>query len=117
MAYVRPKESNLNKEKSSLPQGRRNTAYINDSKEYQLAVVKKFEFSSSLQRMSIITKNSKDGSYRVFCKGSPEKIKELARPESIPSTFADILNIYTEVLIFIKSLARVQSFSSRKSNS
>jgi magnesium-transporting ATPase (P-type) len=42
-----------------------------------LAILKRFEFSSQLQRMSVIVRNLKDNSLKAFVKGSPEKIKEL----------------------------------------
>jgi magnesium-transporting ATPase (P-type) len=44
---------------------------------YRNALVRRFDFSSSLQRMSVICKNQFDGEYRAFVKGSPEKISEL----------------------------------------
>jgi cation-transporting ATPase 13A3/4/5 len=44
--------------------------------------------------MSVITKNVNENFYKVFCKGSPEKLKELCLPETIPETFNDTLNKY-----------------------
>ena len=48
--------------------------------------------------MSIIAKNYLDAQspYQIFVKGSPEKIKELSVPSSLPADFDDILNEYTE---------------------
>lgn len=51
------------------------------------ALVRRFDFSSELQRMSVICKNDFDQSFKAFVKGSPEKISELCRRETIPQDF------------------------------
>ena len=62
---------------------------------YEIAIVKRFDFSSKLQRMTVIGKNLNENFFKVFCKGSPEKIKELCNPTTIPENFDEILNNYT----------------------
>ena len=62
---------------------------------YEIAIVKRFDFSSKLQRMTVITKNLNENFFKVFCKGSPEKIKELCSKSTIPENFNDILNSFT----------------------
>jgi len=57
--------------------------------------VKRFDFESSLQRMSTIVRNSLDRSFRAYVKGSPEMIASLCRPESIPENFEEALDEYT----------------------
>lgn len=47
--------------------------------------------------MSVIVRNlsiEKDQTYRVHVKGSPEKLRELCKPESIPSSFHRVLDFY-----------------------
>ena len=66
---------------------------IND--HYELGVVRRFDFSSKLQRMSVIVKNVNENYYKIFCKGSPEKIIELCKEETIPDNFNEILTNYT----------------------
>ena len=61
---------------------------------YELGIVRRFDFVPKLQRMSVITKNVNENYYKIFCKGSPEKLKELCMPETIPSNFNDTLNKY-----------------------
>ena len=61
---------------------------------YELGIVRRFDFVPKLQRMSVITKNVNENYYKIFCKGSPEKLKELCIPETIPINFNDILNKY-----------------------
>ena len=52
------------------------------SKERELAIVKQYPFSSSLQRMSVVVKGLEESSYIFYAKGSPEKIFELSKPET-----------------------------------
>ena len=61
---------------------------------YELGIVRRFDFMPKLQRMSVITKNVNENYYKVFCKGSPEKLRELCLPETIPENFNDTLNKY-----------------------
>lgn len=46
--------------------------------------------------MSVIVKSIGDKRTRVHVKGSPEKIRELCRPESIPKSFLKILDFYAK---------------------
>jgi len=46
--------------------------------------------------MSVIVKNFMNSTFRSFVKGSPERIRELCRPASLPSNFDEVLKIYTE---------------------
>ena len=62
---------------------------------YEIAIVKRFDFSSKLQRMTVIGKNLNENFFKVFCKGSPEKMRELCDQSTIPENFDEILNNYT----------------------
>ena len=46
--------------------------------------------------MSVICKNQIDNKYRVFVKGSPEKISELCRQNTLPHNFEEVMSAYTE---------------------
>jgi cation-transporting ATPase 13A2 len=59
------------------------------------SIIKRYDFESKLQRMSTIVKIVEDQSYYSFVKGSPEIIKSLSRPESIPADYDKVLNEYT----------------------
>lgn len=50
--------------------------------ERELAIVKQFPFSSSMQRMSVVVKGLHDENFMVYVKGSPEKIFELSKPDT-----------------------------------
>jgi len=52
-----------------------------------IAIVKRFDFESKLQRMSVIVKNNIDSSFRAYVKGSPEMVADLCRSETIPANF------------------------------
>jgi len=62
---------------------------------YQIRVIKRFEFSSELQRMSIIARNNLDKRCICYIKGSPEKLHELSDPESLPEEYFEVLEKYT----------------------
>ena len=92
--YVRPnQEEDL--------QVKLNQLGINEDEEkitnahYELGIVRCFDFSSKLQRMSVIAKNILEKNFKVFVKGAPEKIKELCKSESLPGNFDDVLNSFT----------------------
>lgn len=53
----------------------------------------------------MIVKNFIDSSFRSYVKGSPEKILELCRPETLPSNFDEVLQIYTECGYRVLALA------------
>jgi cation-transporting ATPase 13A2 len=55
-----------------------------EGSKYRSALIRRFDFTSALMRMSVICRNAIDNRYRVFVKGSPEKIQELCLASSIP---------------------------------
>jgi magnesium-transporting ATPase (P-type) len=65
-------------------------------KDYRLTIVKRFEFSSKFQSMSVITYNQFDDSYRFFIKGSPESIILMCKHNSLPDNFHDKLMEHTQ---------------------
>lgn len=62
---------------------------------YKLGVLKRYDFSSELQRMSIIVQNYLDGKTVLFCKGSPEQMYELFDKNTVPTEYHDVLQSYT----------------------
>ena len=63
--------------------------------KYGMGIVKRFDFSSKLQRMTTISKNINEDFFKAYCKGSPEKVKDLCKPDTIPSNFVNTLTKYT----------------------
>ena len=62
---------------------------------YEIGVIRKFEFSNTLQRMSVLVRDINDKYFKIFTKGSPEQIRDLCIPESIPLDFNEVLKKYT----------------------
>ncbi|CAF1232029.1 unnamed protein product [Rotaria magnacalcarata] len=63
---------------------------------FEIGIVRQLPFSSSLQRTSVIVRILAKDSFDLLTKGSPEKIAELSRPETIPKNFNDILSSYAK---------------------
>ncbi|CAM4910631.1 unnamed protein product [Rotaria socialis] len=63
---------------------------------FEIGIVRQLPFSSSLQRTSVIVRILTKDSFDLLTKGSPEKIAELSRPETIPKNFNDILSSYAK---------------------
>ncbi|KAG4079737.1 hypothetical protein HA402_014868 [Bradysia odoriphaga] len=61
-----------------------------------IGIVREFTFTSSLQRMSVITRKLMDKNFNVYCKGSPEMILTLCKPETIPIDFHSKLDEYAQ---------------------
>lgn len=73
-------------------------------------VYKRYDFDSSLQRMSVVTKLNNDQTY-IFAKGSPEIMLSIMAPSSIPS------NYQSRLREFASSGYRILAIASRKLNS
>ncbi|XP_053974573.1 polyamine-transporting ATPase 13A3-like isoform X1 [Hylaeus volcanicus] len=61
----------------------------------EIGIVRQFPFTSTLQRMSVITRTLGANHYDLYCKGSPEMILSLSKAESIPPDFGVVLQNYT----------------------
>ena len=99
LTFVRPSQekSLTEKLKNQILIDKNNNDIINDEfiDHYEIAIIRRFDFSSKLQRMSTLVKNMVDTNYLCFCKGSPEKIRELCMEKTIPENFNEELNSYT----------------------
>ncbi len=65
------------------------------SESYKNVLLRRFDFTSALQRMSVIALNTLGNTFHSFVKGSPEKIMELSDKNSLPDDFEDVLELYT----------------------
>ncbi|XP_053137543.1 polyamine-transporting ATPase 13A2 isoform X2 [Hemicordylus capensis] len=68
------------------PHGTKHTA--------SLAVLRRFPFSSSLQRMCVIAKPPGRGPSEAYMKGSPEMVASLCKKDSVPADFSQMLHHY-----------------------
>ncbi|KAK9506093.1 hypothetical protein O3M35_008091 [Rhynocoris fuscipes] len=53
----------------------------------EVGIVRQFPFSSSIQRMSVITRRLGARQFSLYCKGSPEMIQSLCDPKTVPANF------------------------------
>nr|XP_013798354.1 PREDICTED: probable cation-transporting ATPase 13A2 isoform X2 [Apteryx mantelli mantelli] len=60
-----------------------------------VGILRRFPFSSSLQRMSILAKLPGKASTEVYVKGAPEMVASLCRKETVPVDFSQMLRHYT----------------------
>ncbi|GLV38282.1 anne boleyn [Carabus blaptoides fortunei] len=64
--------------------------------EFEMGIVQQYQFSSTLQRMSVVTRILGSDQFEIYCKGSPEMIVSLSKPETVPQNLLSILKSYTE---------------------
>ncbi|PHJ25019.1 cation-transporting [Cystoisospora suis] len=57
-----------------------------------LAICRRFEFDSSLQRMSVIVQDTKSREFFVYCKGSTEALRKLCERETLPDDLDEQLH-------------------------
>ncbi|KAK3105212.1 hypothetical protein FSP39_019931 [Pinctada imbricata] len=69
--------------------------FAEDKAPMEVGIIRQFTFSSSMQRMSVITKTLSEDGMELYCKGAPEKVASLCTPDSVPEEFHDVLHRYT----------------------
>ncbi|KAH9590926.1 hypothetical protein MS3_00003409, partial [Schistosoma haematobium] len=90
-AIVRPKEDDCGDIFEKIP--------------YEIGIVRQFPFSSSVQRMSVITRTLNESQFHVYTKGAPETIEVLCRRDTIPSNFHSNLLEFTREGFRVLALA------------
>ncbi|NXH35649.1 AT132 ATPase, partial [Myiagra hebetior] len=81
LAVVRPPPE------EEQPQDRKHRAPV--------GILRRFPFSSSLQRMSVLAMLPGEASAHAFVKGAPEMVASLCRKETVPPDFSGMLRHYT----------------------
>uniref|UniRef100_A0A8C0EQB6 Polyamine-transporting ATPase 13A2 n=1 Tax=Bubo bubo TaxID=30461 RepID=A0A8C0EQB6_BUBBB len=66
-----------------------------DRHQSPVGILRRFPFSSSLQRMSVLVKLPGEASAHVYVKGAPEMVASLCRKETVPVDFSQMLRYYT----------------------
>lgn len=73
---------------------------INPSEPIQseggMEILQQYQFSSTLQRMSVIARPAGASNFVAYTKGSPEMILSLSSAQSIPVDVTDTLRCFTE---------------------
>ncbi|KAI8057924.1 hypothetical protein BDF22DRAFT_724886 [Syncephalis plumigaleata] len=67
---------------------------INDTM-IELGILRCFEFSPALRRMSVLVKQLGQQCTAAYVKGAPEVMKEICRPDTLPDDFDKLLATYT----------------------
>ena len=62
---------------------------------YELSIIRRFNFDYANQRLSVLVKNMNNNYFKIFCKGSPEKIKEVCDNTTIPNDFNEVYKYYS----------------------
>ncbi|XP_014295273.1 polyamine-transporting ATPase 13A3 isoform X2 [Microplitis demolitor] len=62
----------------------------------EIGIIEQYQFSSSLQRMSVIVRVLGSDHFESYTKGSPEVILSLSNPETIPQNIMTLMQEYTE---------------------
>uniref|UniRef100_A0A8C0UTB1 ATPase cation transporting 13A2 n=1 Tax=Cyanistes caeruleus TaxID=156563 RepID=A0A8C0UTB1_CYACU len=80
-----------------------------------LGILRRFPFSSSLQRMSVLVKLPGEASAHAYTKGAPEMVASLCRKETVPPDFSQMLRRYTTdgfrvLALACKALSSVATF-------
>ncbi|NXH83109.1 AT132 ATPase, partial [Edolisoma coerulescens] len=80
-----------------------------------VGILRRFPFSSSLQRMSVLARLPGDASAHAFVKGAPEMVASLCRKETVPPDFSRMLRHYTTdgfrvLALACKALGTVTTF-------
>ncbi|XP_064156772.1 cation-transporting ATPase 13A2 isoform X2 [Anguilla rostrata] len=70
-----------------------------------VAIVRRFPFSSALQRMCVVTVDPGGRNVRVFLKGAPEMVASLCLKESVPAQFSDTLRHFASEGFRVLALA------------
>ncbi|KAG2462066.1 AT134 ATPase, partial [Polypterus senegalus] len=84
-----------------------------------IIVLQQFPFSSSLQRMSVVTHMLDSDELILYMKGAPEKVASLCQPETVPLSFSTHLAVYTQqgfrvIALAYRSLGSSEDISLRK---
>lgn len=77
----------------------------------EIGIIQQYQFSSSLQRMSVIVRASGSDDFRAYTKGSPEMIINLSKMETVPNGISLILERFTRQGFRVIALGRRATIS------
>lgn len=62
----------------------------------EISIIREFPFSSSLQRMGVISRTLNKKSFDYYCKGAPEMLLNFIDKSTLPTDFHEVLEHYTQ---------------------
>ncbi|CAH2099177.1 unnamed protein product [Euphydryas editha] len=62
----------------------------------EVGIVQQYQFASQLQRASVAVRLLGEDVLRVYCKGAPETLRALCRPDTVPVNLDEVLSSYAE---------------------
>ncbi|XP_029436037.1 probable cation-transporting ATPase 13A3 isoform X2 [Rhinatrema bivittatum] len=77
-------------------------------KVYEIGIITQFPFSSSLQRMSVVTRTLGQKRLDAYMKGAPETVAALCKRETVPENFSQVLETYTRQGLRVIAVAHRQ---------
>ena len=86
---VRPRRSGTSPEFNS-------TDDVDQQLPFEVGIIRQYPFSSSLQRMSVITRVLGEKYFALYLKGAPEVVVSLCQPHTVPNDFSEELIQYTQ---------------------
>ncbi|KAH8309906.1 hypothetical protein KR059_003558, partial [Drosophila kikkawai] len=67
-----------------------------NERTFDHGIVREFPFTSSLQRMSVLTRCLSSQVFNVYCKGSPEMLQKLCTLQSLPDDYTHQLSTFAK---------------------
>ncbi|XP_061739900.1 polyamine-transporting ATPase 13A3 isoform X2 [Nerophis ophidion] len=64
--------------------------------QYEIGIVRQFPFSSALQRMCVVARLLGEKRMDAYMKGAPEMVARHCKTDTVPDTFAEVLEGYTK---------------------
>lgn len=83
----------------------------NTNKISEIDIIQQYQFSSSLQRMSVIVRTRGSSNFQIYTKGSPEMIISLSKAETVPKDILLALERYTKQGYRVIAIGRRASIS------
>jgi len=83
----------------------------NTNETSEIHIIQQYQFSSSLQRMSVIVCTQGSNNFQVYTKGSPEMIINLSKAETVPKDVLLALERYTKQGYRVIAMGRRASIS------
>ncbi|XP_025994168.1 probable cation-transporting ATPase 13A3 [Solenopsis invicta] len=97
------------------PESTSSTKNLNEITE--ISIIQQYQFSSDLQRMSVIVRAAGTDNFRAYTKGSPEMIIKLSKTETVPKNIMSVLEQFTRQGFRVIAMGRRATISKSSAES